>query len=680
MVGKVNHCLDSELITGLPLDEGCWKRIKRSNHMGRIALFVVAVFLMTSCSGEQAVRRDAPAAVSPSSPAPVSVTVSPEVPPPLKRADAAEEARRTRKKIKRREPVIVEEGTEGKYVLLNFDGADIETVISTMGEMLKLSYVLAPGVKGKVTIQSYKKFPLRDLLQIFQTILEVNGLTAVRDGEIYRIVPLESAKQQPLQVESGRDVELRMDSGFITQLIPLEYVKAGDIVNITRNLMPRGADLVVYEPSNMLIVTAPPYALLKFMKIVEALDMPSIERESLRTFVYYVENGEAKKLADILRTLYGDKKSASRRRAPLPPPSTPGRRRSLKTKSRVTSATVKSIPAEIEGDVVITPYEDINALIIKAAPKSYLTILETLKKLDIPAKQVLIEVLIAEVSLTDRTQFGIEWMLKTTMNKDSTVMSGFTSESQPGSVTPNIDTDTGEIKSIITSPSVGTAFAAIIRPERFGAMLNAFASLGKLNVLASPHILAMDNKEARIEIGEEIPIATGFQQQPATSTTTGTTSFVAAGQIQYRTTGIILTVTPNISEKEMVKLKINQEISNRGVDVSLAGITSPSFTTRKAETVGVVKSGRTLVIGGLISEQNNNAREGIPLLSRIPLIGHLFGVTTRETKKTELLVMVTPHVVSSMEEVEALTREFQDRVKTIKKRLDEVRAGKGPDE
>lgn len=655
---------------------------KRSGHMpSRIITVIIAVFLITSCTAEQTIKKEPPAVAIPSQPVTPAPEVKPPEPPQPQKAVVGREETGV-KKIKRQEPVIVEEGADGKYVVLNFDGADIETVISTMGEMLNLNYVLAPGVKGKVTIQSYKKFPMRDLLQIFQTILEVNGLTAVRDGEIYRIVPVDSAKQQPLQVQSGRDVKLlQMDSGFITQLIPLEYVKASDIVNITRNLMPRGADLVVYEPSNMLIVTAPPYALLKFMKIVEALDIPSIERESVRTFVYYVENGEAKKLADVLKTLYAGKKAA-RRRTPAVPPVTMllRRKQSLKRKTKVTATTVKSIPGEVEGDIVITPYEDINALIIKSTPKSYLTMLEVLRKLDIPAKQVLIEVLIAEVSLTDRTQLGIEWMLKTLSNKHDTVMSGFTSESQPGSVSPNIDSGTGKVTNIITSPSVGTAFAAIIRPERYGVLLNAFASLGKLNVLASPHILAMDNKEARIEIGEEIPIATGFQQQPATSTTTGTTSFVAAGQIQYRTTGIILTVTPNISEKKMVKLKINQEISNRGVDVSLAGITSPSFTTRKAETVGVVKSGRTLIIGGLISEQNSNSREGIPLLSRIPLIGYLFGVRTKETKKTELLVMVTPYVVSSMEEVDAITRKFRNRVKTIKKRLEEIQRDKAADE
>ncbi|MBI5214028.1 MAG: hypothetical protein HY957_11780, partial [Nitrospirae bacterium] len=575
------------------------------------------------------------------------------------------------KQLKKEEPIRVEQDAKDRHVVLNFDGADLGTVISAIGEMLNVNYILAPNVTGKVTIHSHKKISINDLFQVFQAILEVNGLTAVKDGVVYKIVPLEQAKQQPVGVQSGKELKLQVDSGFVTQVIHLEYVRAGDITNIMRNLMPRGADLIVYEPSNILIVTAPPSGLMKFMKIVEALDIPSTERQSVKTFVYYVENGEAKKLAEILKSLYVEKKTAAGKPpvtprpappAPVPQPATPA----LPT---VTEA----LSGEVEGELIIAPYEDINALIIKASPKSYLTILETLKKLDIPAKQVLIEVLIAEVSLTDKTQFGIEWMLKGAISaegKHTPLATGFTSELQPGTISPSIDSTTGQVTKITTTPAAGTLFAAIIKPDKYGAILNAFASLGKLNVLSSPHILAMDNKEAKIEIGEEIPVATGFQQQPSTSTTTGTTSFVAAGQIQYRTTGIILAVTPHISEKNMVKLKISQEISSRGVDISLAGITSPSFTKRKAETIGVVQTGHTLIIGGLISEQQNKTNEGLPLLSKIPLIGHLFGVTSDEVRKTELVVMVTPHVVSSPEEADAVTKQFQNRVRTIKERLE----------
>lgn len=631
----------------------------------RVILFVALICFIVSCSPKAAVKQEA--VETPAIAPPLQEIKKPE-PPHLQKPPEPKET-------KKQEPIRIEKEADEKFVILNFDDADIRTVISAVGGMLNINYVIAPGVTGKVTIQSYKKFPVRDVFQIFQTILEVNGLTAVKDGEVYRIVPVDTAKQQPLPVSSGKEIKLQVDSSFLTQIVPLEYVKAGDVVNMLRNLMPRGADFVVYEPSNLLIVTSPPASLVRFMKIIEAVDIPSTERESVRTFVYNVENGDAKKLADILKNLY-EKKGSSVKTVYTPPkagpvaPATPAAP-SVQPKP-ATPSTTEGLIGDVEGDIVILAYEDINALIVKTSPRNYLSILETLKKLDVSSRQVLIEVLIAEVTLTDTTQFGIEWLLKSPISiegKHVTGLSGFTSETLPGTIAPTIDSISGEVAKIITTPASGTAFAAVINPGRYGAILNAFAGIGKLNVLSSPHILAMDNKEAKIEIGEEIPIATGFQQQPSTSTTTGTTSFVAAGQIQYRTTGIILTVTPHISEKGRVTLKISQEISNKGVDVSLAGITSPSFTTRKAQTTGVVQSGHTLVIGGLISEQKNRTREGIPLLSSIPLLGYFFGATKDVSRKTELLVLVTPHVITSVEEADALTKEFQNRVKTIKERL-----------
>ena len=193
--------------------------------------------------------------------------------------------------------------------MLNFENADIGTVISTISEMLKINYILAPGVAGKITIQSQTKVPLSELFSTFQTILEFNGFTAIKDGSFYRIVPIDTAKQQPVKVDAGKKPEMSKDASFITQQIPLDYVKANDVANIVRNLMPRGTDIIVYEPSNMLIVTAPPSGIIKTMKLLEAIDIPATERDSVKTFVYNVENGEAKKLAEVLKSIYGKQKS-----------------------------------------------------------------------------------------------------------------------------------------------------------------------------------------------------------------------------------------------------------------------------------------------------------------------------------------------------------------------------------
>ncbi len=617
-------------------------------HRTKKALILfMAGLLLTSCARRQEIR--------PPEPPPVQEELILPEPPAQKQPEVAE--------IKKPEPAVtIEKKAEEKYIVLNFNNASIETVIATIGELLNINYVLTPGISGRVTIQSYKKFPMSDLMQIFQTILEMNGLTAVKDGPVYRIVPIDTAKQQPIPVELGK--KLVIESGFVTQIIPLENIKASDAANTLRSLLPRGADLIIYEPSNLLILTAPPHAVVKFMKILEALDIPIGDREGIKTFVYYVENGEAKKLIEVLKTIYGEKKGKTTTpviRPPQPQPAQPGQK---------PSTTTEVSTAEIEGEIVMTAYEDINAIIFKCTPRAYLEILETLKKLDIPPKQVLIEVLIAEVTLDDKLQFGIEWLAKGSTRIEGNragILGGFATE--PSNFFEQTGTgDTATIDLTKFRPVVSSGvFANILDPERFNALISMLAGKSKLNVLASPHILALDNKEAKIEVGSEIPVATGLVQQPST---TGGATLVSQGQIQYRTAGIILTVTPYISDKNQVTLKIAQEYSAPGAPTKIAGQEFPSFITRRANTTGIVKDGHTLVIGGLISEQTTHSRSGIPLLSDIPLIGWLFGSTSVTKTKTELLVMVTPRVISSQEEADKLVNEFKERVRTIKERIE----------
>jgi general secretion pathway protein D len=552
--------------------------------------------------------------------------------------------------VKKPRPVRVEKEGPQEYIILNFDNADIESVIATFGELLGINYILSPGIKGQVTIQSYRRVPMKDLFRIFQSILELNGLTAVKDGPLYRIVPLDTARQQPLEVKKDTQVEMTLDASFITQLVPLQYVKASEIVGILRRLAPRGTDIIVYEPANLLILTALPHTLLKFMKILEALDVAETERETVRTFVYYVENGEAEELAKILKEIYPEKEEAPR---PARPAAAQPTRRVVRRPQPPAPAV--GIAAEV-GKVTITAYKDINALIIKCTPRTYLSVLELLKKLDVPPKQVLIEVLVAEVTLTDVAEFGLQWLFKRERPDLAFTGTSTVTITEGGGVVlgPALTGGRG-ITGLVT---------AVVDSLLIESTLQVLASEGRLNVLASPHILAMDNKEAKIEVGSEEPVATGLIKQPET----GTLSTQA--QVQYRTVGTILTVTPRITEKNKVTLEITQEVSqvNRGA-ATVLGETFDSFNTRKATTTAVVESGKTLLIGGLIRESDNFRREGIPVLSKIPLIGYLFSTTTRTKEKTELVVMVTPHVIGSQEEADRIAQEFQNRVRLIRESL-----------
>jgi general secretion pathway protein D len=624
-------------------------------------------FLLGSCAPKQEIK---PVEAPPPQPVAEQPAPPPEVPPASKQPESPQETKQPE-----------------QYVMLNFVNADIDNVISTVGEMLKINYILAPGVTGKITIQSHNKIPLSQLFSTFQTLLETNGFTAVKDGEFYKIVPIDIAKQQSVPVVEGKTPTVSKDSSFITQEIPLTYVKASDVANIMRNLMPRGTDIVAYEPSNMLIVTATPSAMLKLLKILEAIDIAPSEREAIRTFVYYVENGEAKKLVEILKTLYASKKEEGKTVTPTTPAAAaarqlrPGQAPAAPAPTPSAPVVLEGLPGEIQGPVVIDAYEDINAIVIKTTPAGYISLLQTIKKLDVQPKQVLIEVMIAEVSLDKTTQFGLEWLLKGNFdinNQKIGIVGGFNTAANAGYL-PQFNTSQNQFVIPSTGSSSSTTggtilshpsdvFATILNPDKFSALITASASKGLVHILASPNILALDNKEAKIEIGNEVPVATSITQPLAGATTTEIT---ATSQVQFKTVGTILTVTPHINAQKQVTLKISQEQSAIGSTVLIGGQPYTGFITRKANTTAIVQDGHTLIIGGIIQEVNTQSREGIPFLSDIPVLGYLFGDSSDHVTRNELVVMVTPHVISNAEEADELTREVRSRVRELNKKLKE---------
>jgi len=626
-----------------------------SGHFRGLWLIVGALLFLPACATEKAARPAAePAAETPS--VEIKAQEAPELPAPfLKEESVAKEEMPKPKARRRRVATRLDKSGDRKEIILNFENADIRTVIETVGDILGLNYILGPGIQGQVTIQSNSKFPVDDLFSVFQAVLELNNLTAVKDGAFYTILPLDQAKGLPIGVQKGKEVVMSLDAQLVTQIVSLEYVKASDAATILRNLLPKGADLVVYEPTNLLIITARPQALQRVMKILEAVDVAETETEAVRTFVYYVEHGEAKALADILKTIYEEKRSSIRRPTPRTPTrrTTARRRPSTRRKTSVrTPSKTTTVAGSLTGDVVITAYEDINAIIIKSTPKNYLTIVDALKKLDVPRKQVLIDVVVAEVTLGENEKFGIEWLVKTqgVFGKENASMLG-------GIVQ---DSGLGGVDEIVRATAGG--FAAVVDPGKFAGIIQALAENNQLKVISSPSILATDTKEAVIEVGQDVPTATG-------TVITDTTSINTVGQIQYRKTGAILKVTPQINSKNRVTLKISQELSDVASD-SVSGINSPVFTNRTAKTTAVVQDGHSLIIGGLIGDRKEKVHVGIPVLSSIPYLGYLFGTTTTRVDRVEFLIIVTPHIVVDPGDADAITEEYRARIRYIPERID----------
>jgi general secretion pathway protein D len=284
--------------------------------------------------------------------------------------------------------------------------------------------------------------------------------------------------------------------------------------------------------------------------------------------------------------------------------------------------------------------------------------------MDIIPKQVLIEVLIAEVTLGDGTQYGVEWALRSDRS-----WGGYDGQEQIGLYNnrigglgdgvPEFDDDDNEIPVTDFLDSATGGLAYVFDSDRLRIFLHAQADTNKLNILSSPSIMAADNQEARIEVGEEVPIVTS-EYIPQDRDQGDSTS----RSIEYRNTGVILTVTPRINDKGLVAMEIAQEVS-KAQAVAAGGIQSPVISNRKAETTLVVQSGQTVVIGGLIEEVESYVISGIPYFSRLPWIGFLFGTTSISKAKKELILLITPHVIETIDEADSVTREIREKMNDI---------------
>jgi general secretion pathway protein D len=278
---------------------------------------------------------------------------------------------------------------------------------------------------------------------------------------------------------------------------------------------------------------------------------------------------------------------------------------------------------------------------------------------------VLIEVLAAEVVLTDDTKLGIEWALRsgkfTISNTQNTV--GQTNVSATPSLPP---------QSIVPgSGSLGGAFVPVgfnvfaFAASEFIAMLNAFATENRVNVLSSPSILTSENKKAIINVSTSVPIVTSQQVPVAAGGDTGNS---ITQTVEYKDAGIILTVTPRIGEQGTVALDVKQEVNDIG-PTAPPPINSPSFNKREAETSVVLLNNQTLVLGGLIQNKKTRIRTGIPFMSRIPVIGYLFGSTEDKIEKTELLLLITPRVLGTATDGARITDQMRKATPELEQSL-----------
>jgi len=527
----------------------------------------------------------------------------------------------------------------GGQVTLNFDDADVYTIIQTIfGDVLRLNYIVDPRVKGRVTFRSVAPVPRDKVLPMMEVVMRLNGIAIVEDSGLYRIVPIADIAKEPAPLSQGRDPEkIRTEGKSILQVIPITYISSSEALRLMAPFLSQNALVVDVPKGNKIIIVDTDANVKRLLRLLEVFDNEGVKQKKSKIFVYHCQNGKAKDIASTLQQVFLNAKASGTSTDSSPAgksaalPLTPqGAAPSIQSQRSTAPGASDQLVAE---STRIFSDDILNAVIVMATPEDYELIQETLVRVDIAQRQVMIEGLIAEVTLKDNLDIQLSGLIKASI----------------GSFNLDLALNPGNLKFDGSSPStsgftmVGTDSAGRVR-----ALVTALATESKAKVLASPHVLVSDNREAKIQIGQQVPITT--------SETYGAVGVAPQRMVQYKDIGIILKVKPRVNEGGLVAMEVGQEVSTfQTIPLGNIGETQIIINKTEANTSLVVQDGQSIVIGGLIREDTSNTRSGIPLLSRIPILGWLFGNTSKEKQRTELIILLTPHVMKNQVDATKVT-------------------------
>lgn len=607
----------------------------------------------------------------------------------------------------------------GKYTL-NFDDADLGEVAKViLGDILKENYILSPKAGGKITLQTTRPLTKEEVLPTLEMLLRMNGLALVIREGYYWIGPAtEAGPGAPVSVAGAK----RLPQGYQIRIIPLRYVSADSMQKIVQPLLPPKGLLFTDPVRNLMMVAGTASELKHVEETVDAFDVNFLEGMSVGLFplvnvdvetiaddlgkalgeniigkdsgllrilpikrlnalmiitpqpdylklaetwiarldrtiseasgsvhVYRVQNVDAVKLSETLSQIFTGAKAKKTPATPLAPGQKPAKVTS-KTKTPQPTPS-KSLPTGAStGEIKIIPDEPNNALVIIADQEDYGAIERVIKQLDKTPLQVLIDASIVEVTLTDELTYGVQWFIQNKLPKEHSRL-GSLNTSNAG-----INLTEAAKNSLLTTFSGGFSYLFLNKSQDLGVLLQALATDGKINVVSSPSLMVLNNHEANIVVGDQISLRTGD------FVNTGTNSSITQ-TFQQRDTGVQLKIKPRVNSGGLVIMELEQKVDDIGQTRS--GSPNPDITQRQINSTVAVKSGDTLVLGGLIKDNRRNNKQGVPFLYRLPLIGPLFGSTEKRFNRTELVVLITPRVVTNRRDAYEVTKEYKERLREI---------------
>jgi len=605
-------------------------------------------------------------------------------------------------------------------ISLELDNTDIYQVIKIIADNLKLNYIIDSGIKGSVNVHTSGTLRRSDLLPLLETLLKINGATMVKVGNFYQILPTTLAIKQPLPVLQANQTAL--DDQIVIQIIRMRFVGAVEMARLLTPYLSEGANIVIHESGNILLLSERRSNLRKLLDLIDIFDtkvfegdrvrllpvknnfardlvgdlrsvfagyglseaggairflsmdrtnsilviagnqsiFPEVERwlerldqplpsAGFRNYVYKVKNTKATDLEGVLRNLYAPVQRtgiATTGQPPVPPPSQqvapplpfPA------TSPAPASTDVLSGAALTSIKIIADPIT--NSLIVQATPQEWAEIERTLQQLDILPRQVLIDAQIYEVTLSDSLNLSLTASLQNSAPLKGNAQTTASFDGGPPAL-------------------IGQTFAFVGRTRALVAFLNASENRSRVRTLSAPSVLVKDNFAADFTVGADVPVPTS--SAVAAGVQSGGNS-VFTQTIAFRSVGVLMRVRPQINEGGTLTLDISQEVSDAQPNTTDT-IAAPVIGRSAVTSTIVVQDNETVAISGFVRENRELDRSRLPLLGRIPGVGVLFGNTSNTSARTELIVLITPHVVRTRQEAESATEELKNKLREVKKLL-----------
>ena len=596
--------------------------------------------------------------------------------------------------------LLVTPGLAAQEYTVNLKDTDIQEFIKFVADVTGTTMVVDPNVKGKVRVISSKPVTQAELYDLFLSILDVQGYTAVRSGQVVRIVPSKDARSSPVPLIENQD--LLSNDEYVTQVIRLDNISAAKLIPVLRPLVPQQAHMAAYAPSNAIIISDIRSNIGRIVEIIERMDRSAIQTTEIIRLKYGVAEDVVSMLNTLEKARQGEGAEANKDVILVA---------DKRTNSVVVTADEMSVerirklvayfdsPLEQSGNVrvVYLEYADAtetaevltrvmqniarleaggtqrsggestieadvgtNSLIITADTDEMAALESVITRLDIRRAQVLIEAIIVEMEMTEGQELGLQWLFA----NDSGLYGGNISNSTAqqrrnaelaGALLPDNGSEVIDTRSVAgalaSTPGATLGWGMVDESLTMTVILNALETQGNANILSTPSLLTLDNEEAFITVGQEVPFVTGSYSN--TGSANGASNPFQT--IERQSVGITLKVTPQINEGDSVVLDIVQEVSS--ISAQILAASDVITNERKIETKVLANDSDILVLGGLVKEDVQDSTQGIPLLSDIPLLGRLFRNDVVSVTKSNLLVFIRPTIIRDDQDLAGATAE-----------------------